>query len=156
MLNTPLAYLKNPWLRWLAEHGGEEIIGPLGPLVSESMPEKSEPNPSPWRSAVVQLVEAAQVKDLATRIAAAPQKSAMVKSANAAIEEIFDEWGCGTKPPGYHPWPWPGPPPWIWQIASALSFVANSFQAGGLRDEILGIAGQMVTRAGETGQAAHG
>ena len=40
------------------------------------------------------------------------------------------------------PEPPPVPPPWDWQIVSALSLIANSQQVGGLRDKLLGIAGQ--------------
>ncbi|SRR6266545_2335076 len=144
MITTEVAYLKNPWLRWFWEHGGEEPVGPLGPFVSPQV-ERAGPHPEPWRAAVVQLAQAAQVKDLASRLPEGRLKSAVAKSAEAAIGMVLDDW-CGT-PPRRHPWPWPGPPPWVWEIASELSLMANSLQAGSLRDGILDIAAQAVQKA---------
>jgi hypothetical protein len=69
----------------------------------------------------------------------------MAKSAGTAIDTILDDY-CGT-PPRKHPWPWPGPPPWVWDIASELSLMANSLQAGSLRDGILDVAAQAVQKA---------
>jgi hypothetical protein len=143
---------RNPILEWFWKHGYEEPIGPLGPAISELAAERIHPAAEAWRTAVSQLVEAAQVKELAAKSSAAHQKSAMTKSANVCIEQILDEW-CGT-PSGRHPWPWPGPPPWAYQIASSLSLVANTLQAGSLRDELLAIAGQISSRAAESSQAA--
>src|SRR5262245_61953624 len=121
--------------------GWEEIIGPLGPKVAEV----ANPEPQPWRVAVFQLAEAAQARDIASRLPKGTQKEAMLKSASGAIDSVIDDW-CGT-PPRKHPWPWPGPPPWVWSIVSELSLLGNSLQAGGLRDELLSLAGQLATRA---------
>lgn len=151
MMTTEVAYLKNPWLRWFWEHGGEEPVGPLGPFVSELGPHpepwrlRSEPSPVPWRIAVAQLVQAAQARDLASRLSEGRLKSAVAKSAGTAIDAILDDW-CGT-PPRKHPWPWPGPPPWVWDIVSELSLRANSLEAGSLRDGILDVAAQVVQKA---------
>jgi hypothetical protein len=102
------------------------------------------PQPEPWRIAVGQLVHAAQVKDLAARMKG-KQGEEMAKSAAAAIESVLDDW-CGT-PPRKWPWPWPGPPPWVWDIASELSLVANTLQAGSLRDGLLDVASQAIQKA---------
>jgi hypothetical protein len=143
----------NPILEMLAKKGYEEIIGPLGPILSAlEAAKKQESDPMSWGHAVAGLVQAAQAKELAARLPPKDRANA-TKSATSAIEEILDDW-CGT-PPRRIPWPWPGPPPWTWQIVSALSLIANSLQAGALRDELLGIAGQAAARASEAGQASH-
>jgi len=150
MAHIPVAYLKNPVLRWYWEHGGEEIIGPLGPYVAraEAAAERSGPHPDPWRVAVAQLVEAVQARDLAAKLPKG-QREQVVRSATAAIDGILDDW-CGT-PPRKFPWPWPGPPPWTWDIVSELSAVANSLAAGSLRDGLLEVAGQALQKgAGNT------
>jgi hypothetical protein len=157
----------NPILDRLWKLGYEEIIGPLGPYAALLRQERQDPIPDPWRIAVARLVEAAQAKEIAAELppASARQKEEMEKSASESIEVIFDEY-CGT-PPHPRPWPWPGPPPWTWQIVSGLSLVANTLQAGALRDGILDIAVQLTMRASavsakevpaheaEVGQAAH-
>jgi hypothetical protein len=164
MINTPAAYLKNPWLERLYKIGWEEIVDPHSPLAFGPTPNpwrlwqldpeptpwrlwQLDPEPEPWRIAVAQLVQAAQAKDLAARL---PDKlkSAMMKSATSAIDAVLDEW-CGTPPP--KPWPWPGPRPWVWNIVSELSLVANSLQPGSLRDGILDIASQAIQKAGTPG-----
>jgi hypothetical protein len=71
-------YLHNPWLKWFWEHGGEEPVGPHGPLFHPGpqpwiegpgpVPWIEGPLPQPWRIAVRQLVQAAQAKDLASRL----------------------------------------------------------------------------------------
>ena len=146
MAHTPVAYLKNPVLRWYWEHGGEEIIGPLGPYAAraEMAVERSGPLPDPWRVAVAQLVQAAQAKDLAVKLPKGQREQA-VRSATAAIEDILDDW-CGT-PPRKWPWPWPGPPPWVWDIVSELSGIANTLAAGSLRDGLLEVAGQAIQKS---------
>jgi hypothetical protein len=139
------AYRGNPWLRWYWEHGGEEIIGPHGPLAAGVVRDavRAEPDPHPWRIAVGQLIEAVQAKDLASKLPKAQQEQ-VVRSSTAAITGILDDW-CGT-PPRKWPWPWPGPPPWVWDIASELSMVANTLSAGSLRDGILEAAAQVIQR----------
>jgi hypothetical protein len=149
MFNTPTAYLNNPVLRWLYAHGWEEPVGPLGPLTAEFGPgphpwRAGDPRPEPWHVAVGQLVQAVQVKELAARMKG-KQGDEMAKSAAAAIESVLDDW-CGF-PPRKWPWPWPGPPPWVWEIASQLSLVANTLQAGSLRDGLLEVAGQVIQKA---------
>ena len=91
------AYRGNPWLRWYWEHGGEEIIGPHGPLAAGVLRDavRAEPDPHPWRIAVGQLIEAVQAKDLASKLPKA-QQDQVVRSSTAAISGILDDW-CGTR-----------------------------------------------------------
>jgi len=139
------AYRNNPFLKWYWEHGGEEIIGPHGPLVEHIGHAAAQfgPRPEPWHFAIGQLVQAVQAKDLAHKLPKAQQEQVM-RSATAAITEVLDDW-CGT-PPRKWPWPWPGPPPWVWEIASELSMIANSLSAGSLRDGLMEVASQVVQK----------
>jgi hypothetical protein len=178
MRNFRAAYLQNPWLRWFWEHGGEEPVGPHGPLGYEQffsppghgvpwslgnpvpwslshpvswslghpIPWRSGPHPEPWRIAVAQLIEAAQARDLATKLPDGQLKSELTRSARTAIEALLEEW-CWT-PPRKPPWPWPGPHPWVWEIVSELSFAANSLQPGSLRDAIENIAIEALQKTG--------
>jgi hypothetical protein len=147
-------YLWNPWLRWYYAHGGEEIVGPLGPLDAVALnpqplpPGKARlgPQPEPWRIAVGQLVQAARAKDLSIRLPEGPLQRGAAKSAGAAIETILDDW-CGTPPKYPYPWPWPGPPPWVWEIASELSLIASTLQLGSLQDAIQDVATQALQKA---------
>jgi hypothetical protein len=145
------AYRNNPWSSWYWEHGGEEIVGPLGPFAAQIIRAVAHENgdPQPWRIAIGQLVQAVQAKDLASKLPKGQQEQ-VVRSATAAIAEILDDW-CGT-PPRKWPWPWPGPPPWVWEIASELSMIANSLSAGSLRDGLLEVAAQVVQKG--SGQRA--
>ena len=137
-------FLSHWFANMLAKKGWEEIIGPLGPLMARMV--EASPEPQPWQEGVAALVEAARAKDVASRLPPGQTKNAAAKGAAATIEQVFDDY-CGT-PPRRLPWPWPGPPPWGWAMVSALSETANSFQAGSLRDEIQGIAGQLAARLG--------
>jgi hypothetical protein len=139
------AYRNNPLSAWYWEHGGEEIIGPLGPYGAHLAHAVAQAavDPHPWRVAVGQLVEAVQAKDLASKLPKGQQEQVM-RSSTAAIAEILDDW-CGT-PPRKWPWPWPGPPPWVWEIASELSMIANSLSAGSLRDGMLDVAAQVIQK----------
>ena len=140
-----LSYLNNPISDWYWEHGGEEIIGPLGPYAARlAQAMRAQPEPAPWRVAVGQLVQAVQAKDLAAKLPKGLQEQT-ARSSAAAIAEILDDW-CGT-PPRKWPWPWPGPPPWIWDIVSELSGVANSLPAGSFRDGLLDVAAQVAAKA---------
>src|SRR5687767_13411981 len=101
--------------------------------------------PNSVQGIVGHFVRAAQVKDLARKIPEGRRKE-MTQGAESTIAMLIDDY-CGT-PPRRWPWPFPGPPPWSLQIATELSMIANSLQAGGLRDEISGIAGQILARSG--------
>lgn len=148
MFGNYAIYNTNPILQWLWKHGWEEPVGPLGPVVKQFGPHPepwvSGPSPEPWRVAVPQLVQAVQARELAARLEG-HAKEEMFKSAHLAIEAILDDW-CGT-PPRRYPWPWPGPPPWVWEIASQLTLIANTVEAGSLREGLLDVAGRAIQRA---------
>jgi hypothetical protein len=91
---------------------------------------------------VAGLAEAASAAQVAAVLPEGELRSELEASAAAFVETALDDY-CGTRPP------WPGPPPWAIAIASAPSELANTYQAGFLRDELLRIAGQaMQTAAG--------
>jgi len=141
-------YNANPILQWLWKHGWEEPVGPLGPVVKQFGPHPepwaSGPSPEPWRIAVPQLVQAVQARELAAKLEGHAGE-ALVKSSGAAIDSILDDW-CGT-PPRRWPWPWPGPPPWVWEIASQLTLIANTVEAGTLREGLLEVAGRAIQQS---------
>jgi hypothetical protein len=148
-------YYQNPWIRWLIDHGWpgpppEPLHGLFGAYAFNPQPDPPGtilgPSPEPWRVAVLQLVQAAQAKDLATRLPEGHLKNTLASSAGRAIDNILDDV-CGTPHGHPYPWPWPGPPPWVWEIVSELSLVANSLQAGSLRDGIQQVATQALQKA---------
>lgn len=111
-----------------------------------------DPQPSPWRAAhigpaqqaVALLISAATAKETASAMADKELAKQIVASADAAISEVMDDY-CGT-PPRKVPWPFPGPPPWVWEIASELTAVANTFQAGSLRTNLVEISGRVLDK----------
>lgn len=149
------------WYAWMLYLQGH----PKGPrhLPTLEMAEPNalpwhEPDPSPWRQinepeplpwivsyAVSFLVSAISVKDAAAKVPSETARAQMISGADATINTFIDDF-CGT-PPRFIHWPFPGPPPWVVQIASELSLAANTFQEGVLRNEILGVAGQVMQRA---------
>lgn len=134
------SYLSNIIQGWLDRHGYEPPVDPTNP----DRIARIEPEPNPWRIAR-QFVQAAQAKDLATKLPEGNLKIALLRSSSLAVNQILDDT-CGTSPRRW-PWPWPGPPPWVWQIASELSSFANNLTAGSLRDEILDIAGKVISHS---------
>ena len=145
MFNAYTSY--NRWLDFYAKHlGGEPIVDPQGPFAIVATRQSVDPRPDPWRPLVAQLVQAAQVKEIASRLPEGRLKNALTQGANGSIQSAFDDEDiCGTPPKG---WPFPGPRPFVWAVVCELSFVANSFAAGGLREEILGIATQLAEKTG--------
>jgi hypothetical protein len=103
---------------------------------------KQNPVSDSWRMAVHGLVQAAQAKALVKRLPEGQQKAA-TRSAESTIAMLIEDW-CGT-PPRRWPWPFPGPPPWAYQIASEISFLAETLQPGTLRDELNNITGQVLS-----------
>ena len=95
----------------------------------------------PYHLVVSALVTAVNPKVLAGTLEGALRKQAE-GSANSAIARILDDY-CGT-PPKAVPWPFPGPPPWLIPIATELSAIANTVQAGPLRDGLNHVAGQVI------------
>ena len=108
--------------------------------------ERAEPTPDPWQQAITELVQAAQLKELAVKMPRPEQQTAVLQSANAAIEAFLDDW-CGN---GWPRWPLPGPRPEVLTIVSQLSLLAHSIQGGALREELLGIASQALARTYDT------
>jgi len=96
--------------------------------------------PSVVPQIVAGLAEAANAAQVAAVLPEGEVRSELEASAAAFVEAALDDY-CGTRPP------WPGPPPWAIAIASALSELANTYQAGFLRDELLRIAGQAMQKA---------
>jgi len=143
MTNIPRSSLRStqvPWgivEIWIKE--GKES-GQGARLVEVALQGLSASDPMPLRTAVAQLVEAAQAKDLAARLPAS-RASEFQERADSAIEKILDDF-CGT------PWPWPGPPTPIFRLAAELSAEAYGFEAGALRDSLLGIAEKALERGG--------
>ena len=101
-----------------------------------------ESGPWPWSEAVSSLSEAANVMQIAVSLPKGNLRSQLEAGAARSTDDILDDW-CGTR----RPWPWPGPPPWVIAIASELTAMANSYQAGFLRDELIRIAGQALQKA---------
>jgi hypothetical protein len=99
------------------------------------------PGPRPWAAAVSGLAEAANVKQIAASLPEGDLRSQLETRAAQSIDAILDDW-CGTR----RPWPWPGPPPSAIAIAAEVAAMADSHQAGFLRDELLRIAGQALLR----------
>jgi hypothetical protein len=116
---------------WYPAIGGQPLKVPL----------PNGPSPRPWAAAVSGLAEAANVKQIAASLPQGDARSQLEAGAARSIDDILDHW-CGT----HGAWPWPGPPPWAIAIAAEVATLANSHQAGCLRDELLGIAGQVLLR----------
>jgi len=96
--------------------------------------------PSVVPQIVTGLAEAANAAQVAAVLPESELRGELEASAAAFVAAVLDDY-CSTRPP------WPGPPPWAIAIAPALSELANTYQAGFLRDELLRIAGQAMQRA---------
>jgi hypothetical protein len=118
-------------IAWYPATGGQPLVGP--PLRG--------PGPRPWAAAVSGLTEAANLKQIAAPLPEGDARSQLEAGAARSIDDILDHW-CGT----HGAWPWPAPPPWAIAIAAEVATLANSHQAGFLRDELLRIAGQALLR----------
>jgi hypothetical protein len=97
--------------------------------------------PRPWAAAVSGLAEAASLKQIAAALPEGDARSRLEARAARSIDEILDHW-CGTR----RRWLWPGAPSAAIAIAADVAALANSHQAGFLRDELLHIAGQALLR----------
>ena len=124
-------------------------------IAGQPRPEEAErpleSGPWPWSEAVSSLSEAANVMQIAVSLPEGNFRSQLEARAAHSTDDILDDW-CGTR----RPWPWPGPPPWVIAIASELTAMANSYQAGFLRDELIRIAGQALQKAVPADGAAPG
>jgi hypothetical protein len=94
------------------------------------------------------LVSAASTIDAAANMSNQSAAEQIVASAQNAIAQFLDSDDICP------PWPYPGPPPWLIDIASDLTFIANTAQAGSLRTAILKVAGQVLDRAQELAGAS--
>jgi hypothetical protein len=104
----------------------------------------SNPPPVPWLERSVAFLLAAvssqvAAKQMSTANASAAQQ--IIAAETAAIAAFIDSDDICPR------WPWPGPPPWLSVIASELTLVANTLQAGDLQTGILQVAGQVLDRA---------
>lgn len=86
------------------------------------------------------LAEAANVAQVAVVLPEGELRSELEASAAAFVDAVLDDY-CGTRPP------WPGPSPWAMAVASALSELANTYQAGFLRDELLRITARVMQKS---------
>src|SRR5947207_4852983 len=126
-------------LTWLAREyvprypaiGGQVLVGPP----------QHRPGRWPWADAVCGLAEAASVKQIAASLPEGALRSQLEAGAARSIDAILDHW-CATG----RTWPWPGPAPAAIAIAAEVAAMADSHQAGFLRDELLRIAGQALVR----------
>lgn len=97
------------------------------------------PDPVPW--SVAFLVATVNSKEAATNMTNKEAAEQIIAAADETIAEFID--GDDICPR----WPFPGPPPWLSMIASELTLVANTLQAGNLRNNLLQTAGQVLDRA---------
>ena len=111
--------------------GGQLLVG---------LPQ-DEPVPWPWTTAVSGLAQAANVKQIATSLPEGELRSRLEAQSARSIDDILGHW-CAT----HGRWPWPGPAPWAIAIAAEVAAMADSHQAGFLRDELLRIAAQALLR----------
>ena len=93
------------------------------------------------------------LKTVTTKVAASnmtDKKAAqnIIVAADNAIAEYLDSDDICPR------WPFPGPPPWLVSAASELTMIANTFQEGPLRTEILNLAGQVLDRAQQLAQGS--
>lgn len=126
-----LTGLAREHIPWCPANGGQPLEGPL----------HNGPSPRPWAAAVSGLAEAVNVKQIATSLPEGDLRSQLKAGAARSIDAILDDW-CSTR----RPWRRPGPPPWAIAIAAEVAAMANSYQAGFLRDELLHVAGQALLR----------
>jgi hypothetical protein len=129
-------YLIGPakeYVRWYPAIGDQPSAGSRA----------DEPGPRPWSAAVSGLAEAANVKRLAASLPESDLRSQCEAGAARSIEDILDEW-CGPRTP--RPGLALGPQARAIALAAEVAAVANSHQAGFLRDELLRIAGQALLR----------
>ena len=86
------------------------------------------------RRAVAFLVAVVTSKEAAATMTNKEAAQQIITAADEKIATFID--GDDICPP----WPHPGQPPWLSIIASELTFVANTLQAGSLRTSILQVA----------------
>jgi len=93
------------------------------------------PSPEPWHLVATQLIQAIQVRDLASRLEGS-LRDAVIRKAALAIDDVLDDLGKPVFPPGR-------PKPW-WEVVSSLSLVAHSLQDGSLKEDVLNVAARVI------------
>jgi hypothetical protein len=121
-------------------NGGHLPFTPHVPYSVWQRLHESNDLPSVIPQIVTGLAEAANAARVAAVLPESELRSELEASAAAFVEAVLGDY-CGTR------LPWPGPPARAIAIASALSELANTYQAGFLRDELLRIAGQAMEKA---------
>jgi hypothetical protein len=96
-----------------------------------------EPSPHPWITAVFALFGAVRLRDVAAKMPEGEPKRELGKTIDAAVSRFIDSH-CGN---GATLGP---PPPPVYLTASLLAGVANSLHEGGVRNELLEVAGRIV------------
>ena len=136
-MHYPYSYYYGPGsLYWRLHHGNPHLDRVRE---SEEGSTRENPDPVPW--AVAFLVSKVSSKEAIANMTDQAVAQQLLAAADRAITEFID--GDDICPP----WPFPGPPPWLSAIASELTLVANTLQAGTLRAGILQTAGQVLDRA---------
>jgi len=97
-------------------------------------------------------LRAAAVKEIAPTVPE-PLRAQLLSSSDQSISAIIDDY-CGTPSPPKVRNPWSLPSNMALDLATLLAVYANTrVQAGGLRTELLKIAGGLVQKAFQTAQA---
>ena len=120
-------------IRWYSAIGG--------PPSADSRAD--EPGPRPSAAAVSGLAQAARVKRIAASLPGSDLRSQLEARAARSIEDILDRW-CGPRRP--RSGSGPGSQARAIALAAEVAAMANSHQAGFLRDELLRIAGRALVR----------
>jgi hypothetical protein len=92
-------------------------------------------------NALAFLLSSVSMKIAATNMSNKQSAQEIVAAADRGISQLLDSDDICP------PWPYPGPPIPLINLASELTFIANTVQEGSLRTAILGVAGQGLDRA---------
>ncbi|SRR6266566_2397664 len=139
------ALLHDPTLGSGSKHGRLWQTHPTEEMSYSDKKSWGELNPQPLPPGASSLIAALSLKEAASKIKEGPLKQEVLKNIEGTVTRFIDDY-CGTPP---HPgWPFPGPPPWPYLVASQLSLLANTFQAGSLRNDLIDVSARLITIAG--------